>query len=77
MSRLKRFRARVHVRQVRLKNKNTIYDNVLPPIIAADCSVLEANVKQTPRGDKYFIEEAVKKPKTENISQVILVSYEI
>ena len=53
------------------------YDIVQPPTITTDCSVLEANVKQTPIGYKYFIEEAVKKPKTENISQVILVGYKI
>ena len=35
--------------------------------------MLVAKVKQTPKGDKYFIEEALKKPKTENISQVIMV----
>ena len=36
--------------------------------------MLVANVKQTPKGDKYFIEEVLKRPKTENISQVIMVS---
>ena len=41
----------------------------MPP----DCSVLEASVKQTPIGDKYFINETLREPKTENISKVIMV----
>ena len=43
------------------------------PILLADCSVLEATVKQTPIGDKYFIDEALREPKTGNTSQVIMV----
>ena len=35
--------------------------------------MLEATVKQTPIGDKYFINETLREPKTENISQVIMV----
>ena len=35
--------------------------------------MLEASVKQTPIGDKYFINETLREPKTENISQVIMV----
>ena len=42
-------------------------------ILRADCSVLEATVKQTPIGDKYFIDEALREPKTGNTSQVIMV----
>ena len=38
-----------------------------------DCSVLEAVVRQTPIGDKYFINEVLKEPKTVNVSQVIMV----
>ena len=34
---------------------------------------MEATVKQTPIGDKYFINETLREPKTENISQVIMV----
>ena len=42
-------------------------------IFLLDCSVLEAVVKQTPIGDKYFINEVLKEPKTVNVSQVIMV----
>ena len=35
--------------------------------------MLNAKIKQTPKGDKYHIEESLKKPKTDNISQVIMV----
>ena len=42
-------------------------------IFPLDCSVLEAVVKQTPIGDKYFINEVLKEPKTVNVSQVIMV----
>ena len=46
----------------------------LPLIIfLLDCSVLEAVVRQTPIGDKYFINEVLKEPKTVNVSQVIMV----
>ena len=41
--------------------------------LSLDCSVLEAVVKQTPIGDKYFINEVLKEPKTVNVSQVIMV----
>ena len=63
---LRRSHAKAHVRQV-----TTIFTWSLtfPP----DCSVLEASVKQTPIGDKYFINETLREPKTENISQVIMV----
>ena len=40
-----------------------------------DCSVLKASVTQTPIGYRYHINQTVSKPKTENISQVVMVGF--
>ena len=39
-----------------------------------DCSVFNATIKQTPIGEKYIINSTLNKPKTENVSGVIMVS---
>ena len=40
-----------------------------------DCSVLKASVTQTPIGYRYHINQTVSEPKTENISQVVMVGF--
>ena len=58
------------------KSMSTRYEqcsNGQSSILLSDCSVLEATVKQTPIGDKYFIDEALREPKTGNASHVIMV----
>ena len=44
------------------------------PFLILDCSVFNVAIKQTPIGDKYIINSTLNKPKTENISGVIMVS---
>ena len=39
-----------------------------------DCSVFDANIKQTPIGNKYIINSTLRQPSTANITGIIMVS---
>ena len=58
------------------KNKVSFSPSQLSELfLLPDCSVLKASATQTPIGHRYHINQTVSKPKTENISQVVMVGF--